>query len=114
MRTSFLADMLGMNVQTVASVHTASGLLVYIQAAVHIAVASEVSNLKWENLLDFHGFLVSSDLQKKDSFLTPSSALLAWQALSFLSVCGDHYSSSSLRYTLAWRLQHCGNIFFSQ
>lgn len=64
-RTSLLADMLRMNVQTVASVHTTSGLLIYIQAADHVAVASKVSNFKWENLLDFHGFLVSSDLQKK-------------------------------------------------
>ena len=59
-RKSLAADMLGLNVQTVASAHTAIGLVVSIQATVHAVLATKLSNFKWENLLDFYGFLVSS------------------------------------------------------
>jgi hypothetical protein len=101
-RRSLAADILGLNVQTVASAHTAMGLLVSIQATVHAVLATKLSNFRWENMLDFYGFLVSSKHIVSTQSLTSSRALLAWRVSSFLSAYTDTYLSSSLNCTMGW------------
>lgn len=68
-RMSTVADLLGLNVQTVALTHIVVGLLASGQATVHAILAARISEFSWSNLLDLYGFLVSYKLDSEVSWL---------------------------------------------